>query len=356
MHPFFYPPPFVGLVVWSVPLSLETGFAVWFVLNELCLIAACLALWAWWRPLGTAVGPTLAILVALSYGIAYSDELGQANFPVLLLVIVGLWQERQRPALAGVLVGLACMMKMSPALIVAWWLLRRRWVPVAASLAAALVSSLLVMGIVSPRTQWRFYSQILPQFGSGDYNGLVIKIEMFGNHSIPNLLHQWFPSGSNRLSGTARALSGASTLGLAALLGGLFHRPTGDPLRLAGQASAVLVTMLLVPVYTYEHHLVFALPALVLAIAAVERGHLSAAWAAPIGAAAAVYAFELPGLKQLAARVITEANLAAYWGVQELKFAALLVLLGASCRIGATALRSPSEARMPEPVSASGPG
>ena len=350
VHPFFYPPPFLGLVVWAVPLSLETGFRVWFLLNELCLLAAGLALWRWWRPLGPSIGPVLAAVIALSYSVAYGQELGQANFPVLALVLVGLWLERERPALAGVLVGLACMMKMSPALIVAWWLLRRRWTAVGASLLTAVLSSLLVMGIVSPRTQWRFYSQILPQFGSGDYNGLIIKIEMFGNHSIPNLLHQWFPSGTNRLSGTARALSGASTLGLVALLGFLFHRPTTDRLREAGQAAAVLVAMLLVPVYAYEHHLVFAIPALVLAMVAVERGELSVNWVGPLGATAAVLAFELPALKQLAVRVVTEANIAAWWGVQELKFLALLVLLAASCRLGATALLAPSRAPSPEPA------
>src|SRR5262249_42072044 len=100
VHPFFYPPPFLMLAAWSIPFPLRTAYWIWFALNELTLLGTCLALVEWWRPLGSLVVPVLASVVALMYGVAYSAELGQANFPVLMLVVLGLWQEERRPGLA----------------------------------------------------------------------------------------------------------------------------------------------------------------------------------------------------------------------------------------------------------------
>jgi alpha-1,2-mannosyltransferase len=347
VHPFFYPPPFLLAVAWAPLAGLKGGFGVWFLLNEVCLLAACLALIRWWRVFGEVVTPLLAVVVALMVGVAYSFELGQANFPVLALVLAGLGLEQRRPAAAGFLVGLACMMKMSPALLVVWWLYRKRYVAVAGAVAAGIVSSIAVLPLVGFAHQWEFYTKVLPQFASGDYNGLSIKIEMFGNHSVPNLLHQAFHSGENRLSAVARMLSMAFNVTVLAALAWFFHRPTEDPVRLAGQACAVLGAMLLIPVYTYEHHLVMVIPAMVFVLLAVLRGWLPRAWAAPIGIAVAVLMFDLPALRQLAMRVVTQDAAVAFFAVQELKFAALCVVFAACVAVGATALRDPS--KLPPP-------
>ncbi|HHO53977.1 MAG TPA: DUF2029 domain-containing protein, partial [Deltaproteobacteria bacterium] len=329
-------PPFLLGMAWSLPVELEPGFRIWFLLNELCLLVACLVLVRWWRPLGAEVAPILAVLVALMYAVAYGAELGQANVPVLALVLAGLAVEERRPWAAGALVGLACMLKMSPALVVAWWLLRRRWAAVLASLIAALLLSIATLPLLGLSEQLRFYTEILPRFGSGDYNGLKIKIEMFGNHSVPNLLHQLFPSGVNQLSATSRALGLVFDL---ALIGGLaraFWAPTRDPLHHAAQASAILVAMLFVPVYTYEHHLVFALPAMVLGVLAIERRWLALRWLVPLATAIAVLLFPLPYLRQLALKVVTPANALGFLGLQELKFLALCVVFAAMVHLGRT--------------------
>lgn len=339
VHPFFYPPPFLLLVWWSPFVSLAEGFRLWAVLNELALIAAGLALWRAWRPLGPVL-PLFAAFAALMYGVAYGFELGQANLPVLALVLAGLWAEPRRPALAGALVGFACLLKMSPALIVAWWLLRRRWTAAGSAVVSGGLLSLATLPLLGPGHQLAFYTEVLPRFGSGDYNGLTIKIEMFANHSIPNLLHQAFPSGQNVLSATARAGSAVATLGLLGGLGLAFARPTTDRLRLAAQASAVLLATLLIPVYTYEHHLVFALPAMVLAPLAIRRGALTWAWAAPLGVAVALLLVDLPALKQFATDGIGEQNRAAFLLVQEAKFLALVALLAGMVAAGRTTGRA----------------
>jgi hypothetical protein len=350
VHPFFYPPPFLWLVSFAPLVDLLTGFQLWWFLNEACLVAVCVVLATWWRPLGEGVGVVIALLAATMYGVAYSAELGQANFPVLLAVVAGLSVERRWPVVAGVAIGLAAMWKMSPALLVGWWLLRGRMPAAAAAIATAIGASLLTLPLLGWSEQLGFYRTVLPGLQRGDYNGLQIQIGMFANHSVPNLLHQALPSGGNTLSPLARGASTLFQLALVGTLGWWFRVRTDDPVRVAAQASAVLVAALLVPVYTYEHHLVFALPAMVLAVLAVMRGWVPRWWGAPIAVAVAVLVIDLPTLREFAQKVVTERARAPFFLLQELKFAALVTVGAVAVRIGATALEDPSRPPPPRPA------
>lgn len=350
VHPYFYPPPFLILASWSIPVPLGTAFWVWSVLNEIALIAAVLVLAAWWRSYSPDVLPLTAGIVAVMYAVHYSAELGQANMPVLLLAVAGLWQEQRRPLLAGILVGIACMMKMSPAVLVLWWLIRGRFTCVLGAILAALGSSLLVLPMTGLWRQLSFYRDVLPGFGSGEYNGLRIQISMFGNHSLPNIWDQYFPGGGDRLTSTARALSGASAVAVVGGLLALFAKPTEDPVKIAAQGCAMLVGMLLVPVYTYEHHLVFALPAMVLGVIAVVRGWLHPIWALLLGIAIPTLCLELPSLRMLAADLVTVERPGLLFWVQEAKTTSLVVVGCAMVWLGATAISDPSRPPPPAPA------
>lgn len=326
VHPFFYPPPFLLSVAWALPLDLMTAFDVWFVLQEVCLLATVLVLAWWWRPLGAPVLPTLAVAMALTWGVGYSAELGQANPMVALLVAVGLAVHRDRPVLGGIAVGMAAMAKMSPALFLLWWLGAGRYRAVAAAVATAVVTSLLALPLVDLDTQVHFYRDVLPGFGSGDYNGLTIKIAMFGNHSLPNLYDQWLPGVDNRLSDTARTLSTLTTLALGGLALGLGTRSRDDLATDAAQLMAVWVGTLLVPVYTYEHHLMYAVPGLALVTVLALRRELPVVAVAAVGYVWALFAVPLPDLRSLAVKHLGPEHLMS-WPVQEAKSVALLLLL-----------------------------
>lgn len=334
VHPFLYAPPFLLTMAWVQPLDLQTAYRVWFWLHEACALLAAVALWRWWRPLGGALPLAIAVLWALMTAIPNNHAMGQANFPGLLLALLGLWQtERGRPWLGGALLGVACMLKMSPALWVFWWLVRREWWAVAAAVATAVALSVLTLPLAGPEVQLGFYTRILPTFSNGGYNGLGVPIELFGNHSLPNLFHQWFPSGKGTLSTPARALSSAAGLLSLAGLALLFRAPPPDAVARAGQAAAFGVLLLLLPVYTYEHHLVFALPAAVLAVLAVERGWLGGAWAVAIGVAVTFLLFDLQLLRALCE------DLSGPWRglvnlVREAKMVSLLGLLAAAATLG----------------------
>jgi len=347
VHPYFYPPPFLLSVVWAIPLDLMTAFDLWFWMNEIFLLLAVLALWRYLRPLGPAVGPVLAVAVALSYGVVYGQELGQANFGVLALIAWALEQQERRPWLAGILLGTACMFKMSPALLVMWWILRKEWLAVAAACGWAVVLSVLALPLVGLDEQLRFYTEVLPQFASGNYNGLTIKIGMFANHSVPNLLDQLWPGSDNVLSGRARTAGSLATAALLLVMAGAFFRPPADRLQQLGQAAAVMVAMLLVPVYTYEHHLVFALPALVVSTLAVVKGRLGSGPALVLAVCWALWMAPIPNLRGVAFDLLGRGSLGG-WLVQEAKFGMLVALFALSLVVGA---RPPRRAEASEGVS-----
>ncbi len=332
VHPFFYPPPFLLAVAWALPLDLETGYRIAYWLDELFLIAAMLALWWWWRPLGSAVPLSIVVWASLMLPVSYGHLMGQVNGMILALVIAGLWlAETKREIPGGFLVGAACMFKMSPALFVAWWLIRGRRRAAAAAIGAAFVLSIAALPFVGVGGQIRFYTEILPAFGSGDYNGLIVKIGMFANHSLPNLADQLLPGDGTRLGAAAQLLSAGISLALLAACGWKFRGPATAE-RIAAQAAALFAIALLIPVYTYEHHLVFALPAMALGSVLAWRGDLPR-WAG-VGIVAAAITLCLPHqlLKPLAKVTLGEP---LGWFVQEAKFVSLLVLLGAMFAVAA---------------------
>jgi len=96
----------------------------------------------------------------------------------------------------------------------------------------------------------------------------------------------------------------------------------------------VMVVMLLVPVYTYEHHVVWAIPAVVVSAIGLARGRVPGWWAAPVGFAAAAWAFDLASLKELALSVDHVAGQALRGALQEIKAVALLILLLSTVLVG----------------------
>jgi hypothetical protein len=334
VHPFLYAPPFLLSMAWAPGFDLGTAYHRWFWLHELCLVAAVMVLAGWTQRLGDEAPWVLAVLVATMTAIPNNHVMGQANFPGLALAIGGIWAtDRGRPWLGGALLGTACMLKMAPALLVLWWILRKEHQAVVASVVTAVVLSVLTLPYASVDVQLGFYRDVLPTFSSGGYNGLAVPIGMYGNHSLPNVFHQWFPSGRGTLSSAARLLALLGNLSLLVGLAVAFRKENPDPLQRLGQVGAVSVVMLLFPVYTYEHHLVWTLPASLAAVMGVLRGRLPGPWAVLVGVGIALVAFELAALKRFA-----EVPGTAEWMVaviRESKTVGLLALLAATVRMGA---------------------
>lgn len=245
VHPFFYPPPSLISMLWMVPFPLLIGYRIFFGLNQLLLL---LSFWQLHRWLKTPIW--LLGMVGLFFTpLVDSMKMGQLNIWILTLITFGLARN------SGVILGYAAMSKMSPALLFFQWIAQRNWKPVLVCILSVPILSLLTVPLVGFEAQKQFYLEILPEFSSGAYHGLVIPIELPANHSIPDLFNQIWPSESRHvLSKIAKNLSTIVNLGL---LGGLLFLSAKWRSETSKQylQGAMICLFLIFPVYCYEHHL-----------------------------------------------------------------------------------------------------
>lgn len=281
VHPFIYPPTALPLLAWLAVVPVGLAWPAFAGLMELCALGS-LGLWVLlWRDLHPRVTGVLALLFALAPAVWLNLLAGQVNWLVVALAFGGVLLAGRRWELAGgALLGAATMLKLSPALLVLWFLRRGRWRVVGgAALSAALLvaATLPVLGIAE---QLRFYTDVLPSLSDGRYHGLVVPLTTFDSYAPAGQLARLWPAEVG-LSAAARA--GAGLLNLA-LLGGTAWaawREPDDGWQRAGQVAAVAAASALVPVYVFDHHLVWLLPAAGLVVAALLAGRLGRGWWLP---------------------------------------------------------------------------
>lgn len=315
VHPYFYPPPFLVAMTWTLPLSLGAAYRLWFWANQLFLLGTLVVLRRWLQ------APWLLLLgvCAVCTPLPDSIMMGQANLLVGLLVVVGLWRSN------GVAVGAAGMLKMSPALYLLGWASRMQWRPVGLAVATAVGLSLVSLPLVGLDLQVRFFTEVLPGFGTGQYNGLTVPITLPANHSVPDLFNQLWP-GLTKHALSAKAAAGARSVSLVLLGGAVWavRAAKGTP-QVASAFGALSIVLLVTPVYTYEHHLsllVFPLVASGTVFVRAQAGRLSwALW----GLGAGLSCTPLGWL-----RSAKEVAPACTWWIQESKFLGL-VLVASAC-------------------------
>ncbi len=341
--PYFYPPPFLLTVAWVQPFSLSTAYRLMLGLNEL-LLAGCLVVLV--RGFSIPLGVVGALLIVWS-PIPDNAKMGQANLIALFPALLGLWAARTRPWLGGVLLGAAAMFKMSPALFLLYWALRRQWKPCVGAIGAAIGLTLISLAYCPLPTQVEFYTRVMPGFASGDYYGLTVPISLAANHSIPDIFNTLWPGPSKTaLSSTALVGSRVVTLGVLALWAWRARIPR-SPLAEARTLGALTILMVIVPTYAYEHHLVFLLLPVAALLTSVQRDWLAGEGFRPrhgLAIASVLLAgWPLTQVTVLVNRLPPSAQLLAREG----KFVGLLMILGLlllSWRPGAVAGASPQPA------------
>ena len=133
---FFYPPPFALLVMpWAL---LPAGLDV--VAWTCTLIAATLAAIAL-LPVAPRVRLAVLLLAAFSWPLVFAIKLGQVG-PILLLLFAIGWRSLARPGAFGIAAGLGTIIKIQPALLILWALMkaRRRAAFIAIGVAAVLAA------------------------------------------------------------------------------------------------------------------------------------------------------------------------------------------------------------------------
>jgi hypothetical protein len=166
-NPDFYNnhPPFDMLLI--LPLALlpyHTAFLIWSALALLCYGAVGLIVA---RELNIALAPHW---VALMAGLAlcwppFQEQMALGQWSLLIAAcLIGCWAllRHERDRLAGVLLGVACLIKLFPGLLIIFLLLRRRWWAAGAACATVAIGGLLSVAIVGMGDTLDFFMRVAP--------------------------------------------------------------------------------------------------------------------------------------------------------------------------------------------------
>ncbi len=251
-------PPFAALtmlpmavVPWPVAVTISAMLTVVSSLVMLAWIVVPMARrrgWVVWSAMAVA-----ACLVAAYEPLRETFLFGQVN--MVLLVMVGadlLYLVRRRHPLAGTVIGLATAIKLTPGLFIVYLLLTRRWRAAVVSMATALAAT-VGAAVVAPDASREFWTDAL-------WNTARVGNQAFiSNQSLNGFVARLSPPDPSR---------GLWLLMVAGVLVAWVWRvrrsaAVGDDL--GGFALTGVAGCLLSP-FTWIHHLVWLLPALLLTV------------------------------------------------------------------------------------------
>ena len=278
---FIYPPLFAILMLPFLLLPAAAVPMAWLLVTHATLVLAFVLLMRRLRASRT-IG-LLALIVTLAFYPLWVDaSQAQANLPILLLITLGVLGVTDGKPRAGIWIGFAAALKLTPALLLIWLLAERRF-RAAAWLMGGVVALTSAAALVRPLDSLTYARLVVPQLAGGtayysneSIAGVVARLFTANPYTTPLLILPW-----------ARILIVVLALGA---LGVWFWmaRRLGDPLM---RALSFLPVIPLVSALSWEHHLVILLP-LVWSIVAVlsSRGWPLGATAAASGAILALLA------------------------------------------------------------------
>ncbi len=159
-----HPPTAVLLALPLAGLNFADAFALWNVLSLLAL-AASAGLIVYHLELPFSLWDLLpaVTLLLLCYPFSQQMVLGQLNL-LLLLLLTGTWaaDRTNRPIWAGVLLAAATAVKLFPAFLFLYFVLRGRWRVVAAGIVTFVLVTALTALVLGPQAYRDYFGEALP--------------------------------------------------------------------------------------------------------------------------------------------------------------------------------------------------
>jgi alpha-1,2-mannosyltransferase len=186
---------------------------------------------------------------------------GQVNLLLAALVLADVVALRRGSRWAGLGIGLATAVKLTPGVFLLYLVLTRRWRPAFVAAGAALGATLLAFG-VAPGTSWRYWTSTLWD------TSRVGLLDKTANQSIQGLLARTTDGGTLLWAALAAVVLAA------ALWRAVRAHRSGD--ELVGVTLAGLGACLVSPI-SWTHHLVWVVPAVVVLVDVAAGTPLSAA-------------------------------------------------------------------------------
>ncbi len=271
-HYYIYPPAFALACVPLTFMSFESAMNAWLAL-DLVLLAAFAALFARLRG-SDLTFPEAAFLVVLCLfeflPLIWAMAIGQTSLIVLVLLAGTLLAWRRRAdGIAGVLLGLAVALKLTPALLTLFFFMKGRH-------RIAWISSavfVLVQGLSTAALGWevhrQFFFEIVPSMSGGT--------AYFLNQSLGAAFNRLLTAADVRqvdlvADPLSRLLAAAAFIGLAAF-GAWRMRGRSENVALGDEIQfgcVVLLSLLASPI-SWVHHYLLALPALLAVVGNLAR-------------------------------------------------------------------------------------
>jgi alpha-1,2-mannosyltransferase len=254
-------PPFAALMMLPMAyVSWHVAIAISMVLT----VGASVAVLYWLvEPLARRHGWNRWFAVGIASALAVAFEplretflFGQVN-SVLLAVVAAdlLLLVRYNRSIAGVGIGIAAAIKLTPGIFIVYLLVTKRYRAAAVASGTTLVATLLA-GAVAPDASREFWTDALWNTGRVGSQAFV------SNQSLSGVIHRWDPQQPAKLLWLALVLL------VLAVWAWRSRRAVRHGDEATGLALTGLVGVLISPI-TWVHHLVWVLPAIVLL---VDRG------------------------------------------------------------------------------------
>lgn len=209
------------------------------------------------RKYGWSMGVVLFITL---YSVNISIWLGQVDGFVILALAVGLWAaSNERMYLAGICFGIAALLKISPALLVCYFMVRGKWKVFVGSLVACGAILLCTALLGKPNDLPYFISNILPSLSSLQINAQ--------NQSLPAFLGRGVLPVLNKVGYSANSDTFQLLLPIIGLSGVILvwwlrrHQPL-----LAVEGGLLIIVMLLAGPITWDHYTSWAMISCVLGV------------------------------------------------------------------------------------------
>ena len=162
--PYIYPLFLAAVVRPLLPLGVRYASVLWFA-------GQCVCLWYVLRATRVRVGGSqlsgwaaMAIVVAVFGDVLQREFLnGQVNLLVLCLMVAAVRVQDSKRHLAPLLLGAAIALKLTPALLLVYWVMRRRHISVVEAVAWAAALALAPIVIVGERL-WPLYRGYVQEF------------------------------------------------------------------------------------------------------------------------------------------------------------------------------------------------
>jgi hypothetical protein len=289
-------PPYVQTPLWAwslQPLCTHMPYnyfkGLFLVLTVFCLAMAIWLVAGHWAPRVFHPG-WIALICAglyLTEAFHYATTLVQTHILFVLLTLIALMVARRHPLDAGMMLALAAAVKITPGLLVLYWLVTKQWKAAASFVVASLALAGITLAAVGPPV----FHSYLHTLGQNSHVLLVVFANQSfaawreGQHFQNSELYLWHVL---RMSVPMRIATLAASVGLSVLGGWMDRRaavtrPNAPPY---GAVFAMVGSMMFATVAWSHYYIVLVVPVMMLADAALrERGTARAKWLAAMAVA-----------------------------------------------------------------------